>query len=440
MGNELETVKYRYANRRFSPDAIRHAFAYISAVTGIRFTPSKSDAELWRSDHGPIPDGARLLLGEHSIHQDRGESTGRSDMIPSRIMVEDDPVEKIIDKLCLAAKTGPFSGTKSVSRRPGEQNLSRLISDLVKSLAGAGIIARKSQEITLWPDGKRFALAVTHDVDIARRSVRGSIRLLMKQVPPGRFEGLFDSVRSYLGNQGNPYDRISEWIKIENDLGIKSTFFIFAGPRRHREDPKYKLDKLSHSIDDIRRSGFELALHSGIMCYEGESLADSGSELEEKSGFSTVGLRPHYLSAHFPKYWRAAAEAGFSYSSCLGFDDTIGHLDGIDLPFVPFDKEEDATIDIVEIPLTIMDSGLIRNESADSDEVISRGKHLIDMTAESGGMIVLDWHQRTLYNPDYPGWGELFRKITDYALRKGAYSATMEQISSLLKDRMGKEY
>lgn len=440
MDNDLEIVKYRYANRRFSPDAIRHAFAYISAVTGIRFTPSISDAELWRSDDGPIPDSARLLMGEHSIHQVRGESTGKSDIIPSRMIVEDDPVEKIIDKLSLTAKMGPFCGSESVNRRPGELSLSRLISDLIKSLAGAGVISRKSHEITLWPDGKRFALAVTHDVDIARRSVRGSIRLLLNRLPPGRFKGLFDSVRSYFGSLGNPYDRISEWIKIENDLGIKSTFFIFAGPRRHRDDPKYKLDKLSHSIDDIRRNGFELALHSGIGCYEGESLADSGSELEKHSGFSIVGLRPHYLSAHFPEFWRSAAESGFSYSSCMGFDDALGHLDGIDLPFVPFDGEKDTAIDLVEIPISIMDSGLIRNESAESDEVISRGKDLIDMTAEAGGMIVLDWHQRTLYNPDYPGWGELFRKITDYALRKGAYSATMERISSLLKDRMGKEY
>jgi hypothetical protein len=440
MGNELETVKYRYVNRRFSPNAIRHAFAYISAVTGIRFTPSISDAELWRSDHGPIPNSARLLVGEHSIYQERGEPTDKSDIISSRMIVEDDPVEKIIDMLCLAVKMGPFSGSESANPKPNKLSLSSLISDLVKSLAAAGVIARKSHEITLWPDGRRFAVAVTHDVDIARRSVKGSIRLLWKRLPPGRFKGLIDSVRSYFGNQGNPYDKISEWIKIENDLGIKSTFFLFAGPRRHRDDPKYKLDELSHSIDDIRRNGFELALHSGIMCDEGESLADSRSELEKHSGFSRVGLRPHYLSAHLPEYWGSAAESGFSYSSCLGFDDAIGHLDGIDLPFVPFDREKDTAIDLVEIPIAIMDSGLIRNESAESDEVISRGEDLIDMTAESGGMIVLDWHQRTLYNPDYPGWGELFRKITDYALRKGAYSATMEQISSLLDDRMGKEY
>jgi hypothetical protein len=151
-------------------------------------------------------------------------------------------------------------------------------------------------------------------------------------------------------------------------------------------------------------------------------------------------LRPHYLSAHFPDYWRSAARCGFSYSSCLGHDDAIGHFDGIDLPFVPFDKENNTVIDLVEIPLTIMDCGLILDEAADSDDVISRGKDLIDTAVKSGGMIVLDWHQRTLYNPDYPGWGELFRRITDYALREGAYSATMEQISSLLKDRMGKEY
>ncbi len=440
MGNDFETVKYGYANRRFSPHAIKHAFIYISAVTGIRFRPSLSDADLWRSDRGPIPESARVLLGVHSIQQGLGESLSHMDTMSSRLIMKDDPVEEIIDRLSVAAQMGPYSGNESRRRGPGDLRLSRLISDLVKSLAKAGIISRKSNEIDLWPDNRRFALVVTHDIDIARRSVKGSIRLLMKRLPAGRFKGFYDSVRSSFGDRRNPYDKISEWIKIENDLGIKSTFFIFPGPRQHRDDPKYQLDMLSHSVEDIQRNGFELALHSGIECYEGDNLANSRLRLENHTKSMITGLRPHYLSAHLPKYWRSAAGCGFSYSSCLGFDEAIGHFGGIDLPFVPFDREKDTAIDLVEIPIAIMDCGLIRDEAADSDEVISRGKDLIDTTAESGGMIVLDWHQRTLYNPDYPGWGELFRKITDYALRQGAYSATMGQISSLLKDRFGKEY
>lgn len=440
MGNDLGNVKYRYVHHRFSARAIRHAFAYISAVTGIRFTPSSSDALLWRSDDGPIPQSARVLMGVHSIQQGLGESLSHSDTTSSRLVLEDDPVEKIIDKLSLTARMGPIYSNEYGNSKTGELRLSSLISDLVKSLAKAGVISRKSHEIDLWPDGRRFAFAVTHDVDIVRRSVKGSIRLLMKPIPPGRFKGLSDSVWSLFGGRRNPYDRISEWMKIENDIGIRSTFFIFAGPRRHGDDPKYRLSTLACSVEDIRRNGFELALHSGIKCYDGDSLADSRSGLEGYTKSTIHGLRPHYLSAHFPDYWRSAARYGFSYSSCLGYDDAIGHFDGIDLPFVPFDKENNTVIDLVEIPLAIMDCGLILDEAADSDDVISRGKDLIDTAAKSGGMIVLDWHQRTLYNPDYPGWGELFRRITDYALREGAYSATMEQISSLLKDRMGKEY
>ncbi len=438
MRSDFETVRYGYVNHRFSASAIKHTFAYLSAVTGIRFRPSLSDADLWRSDESPVPDRARVLIGQHTTQQQR-ESAGHSDTVSSRLILKDDPVEKIIEKLSPAAQMGPFSGIESRNRKPGEPRLTRLISDLVKALTSTGVISRKSREIDLWPDGKRFALAVTHDVDIACRSVKGSIRLLMKRIPPGRFRGLYDSVRSSIGDRHNPYDRVSEWIKIENDLGIKSTFFIFAGPDRHQDDPKYRLDELSHSIEDIRLNGFELALHSGIKCNEGDSLANSRSELGNHAGLNIAGLRPHYLSAHVPEYWRSAAESGFSHSSCLGFDNGIGHFDGIDLPFISFDRENDRAIDIVEIPFAIMDCGLIRDEAADSEGVISRGEDLIDKTAESGGMIVLDWHQRTLYDPDYPGWGKLFRKITDYALGKGAYSATMEQISSLLKNRTGME-
>lgn len=432
MVDDHRSVRYGYVNDRYSARAIRHAFAYISAVTGIRFIPSLPDADLWRSDRGPIPVSARVVLGAGTIAGER--------ILLLQMILEDDPIEKIIDKLSLATRIGPFSNTDSGRGRMGGQLLSRLISDLVRSLAETGVISRASREIDLWPDGKRFALAVTHDIDIARRSVKGSVRLLFKRTPPGRFKGLYDSIRSSIGNRRNPYDKISEWIKIEEGLGIKSTFFIFAGPRRHRDDPKYSLDMFSDALEDIRRNGCELALHSGINCYEGGGLGNSRSVLEDHAGFNIVGLRPHYLSAHLPRYWRSAAESGFSYSSCLAFDDDIGHFDGIDLPIIPFDEEKDKAIDLVEIPIAIMDCGLIRNEAANSDEVVSRGKDLIDRTAESGGMIVLDWHQRTLYNPDYPGWGELFRTITGYALRKEAYSATMEQVSSLLNARMKGEH
>ena len=80
------------------------------------------------------------------------------------------------------------------------------------------------------------------------------------------------------------------------------------------------------------------------------------------------GVRPHYLSVSLPEYWRKSAELGFEYSSCLGFDEEIGFYRGIDLPFMPFDADNDTPLEIVEIPIAVMDCGLINDNYKNMEE------------------------------------------------------------------------
>ena len=436
MHGGTKIVRYWYNHSKFNSRAIDHAFNYISAVTGIGFIRDQSAAQVWRSDDETAPETARIDLGQSDEIRAFNESYSKMGNVTDGTMLSGDPVEEIIRKLSLKARLGPLSGDSSSERTSEGPRLSRLITLLIGRLSDLGVIDRKSPGIDLWPGESRFAIAITHDVDIARRSVLGSVRLLWHKDPPGHLRGLLDSITSALGGR-NPYDRISEWLRLEDDHGLKSTFFFFAGDRTDNRDPKYRISELSKSIDQIRNRGFELAVHSGIAGHSGESLSGTRSMMWDYAEGKIAGLRPHYLSAHLPEYWKAAASAGFAYTSCLGFDDDIGFFDGIDLPFVPFDIENDSAIDIVEIPIGIMDCGLIRNDSADSDEVFERGRRLIDDGEKAGGLIVLDWHQRTLYDPDYPGWGRLFWKLVEYARDKGAYFAKMHEISSLLKSGMG---
>jgi peptidoglycan/xylan/chitin deacetylase (PgdA/CDA1 family) len=279
-------------------------------------------------------------------------------------------------------------------------------------------------------------VAVTHDADIIRRSVRGSIKLLFRRDVPGGIKGLFDSIKSLSGLGKNPYDRIAEWIDLEKRSGIKSTFFIFPGNRINKNDPKYRLDGLKKSVAYIKENCFELGLHTGIECYRGESIAKSKELLVQDSGVSVCGIRPHYLSAALPEYWRAAAGNGFAYSSCLGFDEEIGFHQGIDLPFIPFDAENNVSLDIVEIPIAVMDCGLIRDFSSNHAESLENGKKIIDRVKSVRGILVLDWHQRTMYNTDYPGWVGQFFELINYARSEGAYFISLGETADLLKSRM----
>lgn len=401
MAEGKDRITYSYKGREFSPKAVLHAFRYLSALTGICFEYEDNN-----------PD---LIFGSRDLSIAGG-------------MVDGDLLEGII-------KTISFQRDKAHS--DDGVRLSEMVRTIVASLRDSKLISSDRQAINMWPEGKSFGAVVTHDIDIARRSIGGSLRLLFKKEPAGGFRGLLDSLKSTLGGGLNPYDKIPQWVEFEENLGITgSTYFVFAGDRRHPDDPKYRLDDMAESLTNISKGGCEVALHSGIGYQDGLGLKECGRSLERITGRGVPGVRPHYLKANIPAYWRNAEDSGFSYSSCLGFDDRAGYFCGIDLPFVPFDAEKDEALGIVEIPIAIMDCGVIGDGSAISEETVAKGTDIIDGAADSGGLVVFDWHQRTLYDPDYPGWGELLSRLIKYAKTRGAYFGRMSDIASMTKYRM----
>ena len=433
--NKPVTIRYSYRHNDHHWAAIRHAFNYISAISGLKFIEDETIPDIWKEDGRVKPVSAKLIInrvnGESRIVQT--ENAASSD---SCRKIDYDPIEKIIKKLSLAAKFGPYSQEHYLPPSKSESSLSEIIKAFIGLLSDAGLVAKGTRGVSLWPHGFKFGMAISHDIDIAHRSVLGGVRILLKNALPGRISAIIDSAISSLGLKHNPYDAVAEWLKLEKELEIKSTYFIFAGKRNHEDDPKYELKRLSNSIVKIKSNGFEIALHTSIGSFEGHDFENSKSCLEEFCGIKINGLRPHYLSASFPEYWREDVKTGFEYSSSLGFDNDIGFFDGLDLPFYPYDKTIDKPMNLLEIPIAIMDCGLIGNNNANSDAVFEKGKALIDRAVSSGGLIVLDWHQRTFYNRDYPGWFGLFLRLMQYAKEAGGYFTDMAEMVKMMKCRM----
>ncbi|MEE9553642.1 MAG: hypothetical protein V3W18_05035 [candidate division Zixibacteria bacterium] len=423
MDDDTQKITYNYQSPRFSPRAVEHAFRYIKALTGLEFAEDEESTAIIRRDDIPGGNGGLCI-------RDKNDDS-------ASVVLRDDPIDVILKAVTISSRLGPY---KKMGDSPGEPivpKISEVISALSMALAKANLIPSGRRHISIWPDGKRFGAAITHDVDIAERSLAGGVRLLFKRWPAGRFKGLADTIRWRSGRGTNPYDRITEWLDLEEKSELVSTFFVFAGPRNHPDDPKYNLKRISVQLKSAVNRGFEIALHSGIESFDGRYVNESKNILEKNIGTGVRGIRPHYLSAHLPEYWRMATDTGLSYSSSLGFDDRIGYYAGIDLPVIPYDSENDCPLNVVEIPITIMDCGLIGDQAVDSAELKSKAFRIIDQAEERGSLIVFDWHQRTLYDPDYPGWGRLFFEIIEYLIQKNPYIDTMSGIADLLNARMG---
>lgn len=436
MANDRQIVRYCYARDGFSPETVDHAFKYLSILTSLHFVKDadKPDIRFGSRKNGCIliePAGLDAISGDVN-YITTFKNPANKEWNPGLTY---DPIAKIIRRLSLSLKLGPYADRPIAPSSPSELTLSRIINDLQSVLAQAGIIENQAHPISLYPSPHKFGLIVSHDIDIAGRGLLGGLRLLANRQLPGGLPAVFDSLRNRLGSAKNPYDNIERWLELESRFGISSTFFIFGGARRHPFDPKYSLERVGDYIDEIKGGGAEIALHSGIGCHSGNGLAESKALIENRLGGKIDGVRPHYLSASLPEYWRAAQDAGFGYSSVLGFDDNIGYYRGIDLPIIPFDVQRNRPFRIIEYPIAIMDCGLIGNGPADSDAVFARGAKLVDQAASTGGLLVLDWHQRTFYNRDYPGWAALFTRLIDYARDRGAGFTSFEEITDLMNAR-----
>ncbi len=436
MSGNGTIIKYLYRSKTDSRKKVSHAFNYISAVTGYRFVFEPESPELWSDYERPAADSVRIILGAGGRELQEGWRGRTGDSGKDIIYIENDPIREIISMLSVESGSMSDGQAKGKTGKTSDMKLSGQLRILINVLVAAGLIDSSERAIGLWPEEKMFGVVVTHDIDIIRRSIRGSVKLLVKRDVPGGFRGLKDSILAVSGRSCNPYDCINGWIDLEESLGLKSTYFVFSGARKEANDPKYTPEELRHRLSELKASGHEIALHTGIRSHSGDGIGEAGEILKAVSAGQVEGLRPHYLSVSLPEYWRTASEKGFRYSSCLGFDDSIGYYGGIDLPIVPFDNERDCPINIIEIPIVIMDCGLIGEGRAESDETFRRGADLIDGCRNDGGILTLDWHQRTLYQPDYPGWSGLMEKLIDYAIGEGGCFYTMRDMAVLMEERM----
>ena len=78
-----------------------------------------------------------------------------------------------------------------------------------------------------WPEGKKFAVCLTHDVDEIKKTYQWISRPL-RFLGSGNFPGLKGQIESFLQKiKGfEPYYTYDDIIRIEHDLGVKSTYFM----------------------------------------------------------------------------------------------------------------------------------------------------------------------------------------------------------------------
>lgn len=280
----------------------------------------------------------------------------------------------------------------------------------------------------LWPENKKFAVCLTHDVDVVYKyNFIGSLGII-KNKPSLMLNVIIGFLKKNLLGY-DPYWQFFKIINLENRYGYRSTFF-FCPKKRHLLDPNYRIfeKKIKEMIKHLDGQGFEIALHSSYSSFENPKiLSDEKRELENLV-FKVSGCRTHFLRFKVPDTWSNHSNAGLSYSASLGYSENLGHRNGLCFPFRPYDFENKKIIDILEIPLVIMD-GTLFDKFRTEENAWSEVKSIIDIVRKNNGLVTFDWHQRVFNDAEFNNYSNIYLRILEYISDKSSFVAGAGEIN-----------
>jgi hypothetical protein len=303
----------------------------------------------------------------------------------------------------------------------------------------------------IWPDGKSFAVCLTHDVDlIGHNCVTFGVRNARRAM---REKAFHQAARSLLGGVRDSirYARTSslcgfeEWLKVEDEMGARSSFyFIPFSEQRHSWDSSYDFADqvefngrrltVSAMMREMVAGGWEVGLHGSYYSFDDAArLTLERESLESAAGERPAGVRQHYLHLNIPDTWRAQCAASFEYDTTLGYNEEVGHRAGVAFPFTTYDLSRDCELPLIEIPLTIQDNVLVNYLRLDLEGTLRRCFSVMDEVASVGGLITLLWHPNTYR--DHRLWAA-YRELLSYAKSKGAWLASAGQIARHWRERL----
>ena len=299
--------------------------------------------------------------------------------------------------------------------------------------------------ISLWPSNKRYAVALSHDVDYPEmiRWIE-ALRYLGKYKLSAKLAKLIDI---FTGKEN--FWKFEDWVKLENRYGLKSAMYfcgakgsllryVFKAP-----DPFYDVrqDQFKRVLNYLAQNGFEVGLHSSYLAYQStDRFLEEKKTVEESLREPIFGNRHHYWHMNPDNLSETALihdEIGLLYDSSVCFAKRCGFRFGICSPFHLYDPIRLRHARVLELPTSLMDDHLFKYFglsyfSKPQFEIDA----LINSVKEHGGVFLVDYHVRGFNETFYPKWVETYKYILNKINEDGDfYSDTPLNIARYWKNR-----
>ena len=288
-------------------------------------------------------------------------------------------------------------------------------------------INKKCPEI-VFGKKERPIIEFSHDVDYLHKT----IQLRIKQC----FLYFYNFARFFLKHENekslsifkkgidfainnSDYWCFDQWIELDNKLGVKSVYYIYAklpfnkklSPTKWLLDPSYDIIKnkrLINKCKELISNGNEIGLHGSFFSAIHESFfLEEKYTLEKILNCTVRKSRQHWLN-----YIEAATpfildKAGINMDLSLGFNDISGFRSGVASIYNPYDHLNQKPFLFYEMPLVIMDSQIhdySENTEANPYDWLFKTIDFVKKFA-----ISVNWHQRVI-SSDYQ-WAQSYEML-----------------------------
>jgi len=287
---------------------------------------------------------------------------------------------------------------EGLERHPVIQRAALALQVAARKAAGR----RAFRTVAAWPDGRRWAAAFTHDLDVVAWWPAFTLLRIAELARKGAFARIARVAASAVSSAG--FDPVTQGVvgvlNHEANAHIRSTWFILCGTPTLRTmragDLTYRPEsaKARGIIAQVRAIGHEIALHGSFATLDHTQVfGEQRQRLEAIAGSPVRGIRQHYVRIQPGVTERAMVTAGFVYDSTYGFPDRNGFRLGVADVVPRWDAETNTPIAIDEAPFTWMDRALSKYRGIERPAAWSEDALALAATARSvGGLWVGLWH------------------------------------------------
>jgi hypothetical protein len=323
-----------------------------------------------------------------------------------------------------------------VERQPIVSLAARALRDAVVRAAGR----RAVRLVEPWPDGRRWAAAFTHDLDVVALwpvfSAARSVELVRKG--QGR-QAIAVGAATLRTLTGDPVLGGLRWLLgLERALSIRSTWFVLSGtPTRQTiaaGDLTYRPEsrRARTAFREISAARHEIGLHGSFATMESaDELRAQRERLAATSGHEAMGVRQHFLRMRPGVTQRAMRAAGFRYDATYGFPDRNGFRLGVADVVPGWDAEQERRTELDELPLIWMDRALskyrgVEDPGAWVDDALALAEHCRALE----GLWVGLWHPNLTPALGYPGAPAAYERLARTIATQEPYVATAAELAA----------